>query len=236
MSTNMKELLEAGVHFGHQTQRWNPKMDNYIYGDKSGIHILDLRITYDAIAEAEDFVQKIVANSGKVLFVGTKPQAQNVIQEQAEAAGMPYVNHRWLGGMLTNFKTIIKRVIYLKELISLEDSGEINAYPKPERLRIRREIAKLTRSIGGIVNLNKIPEAIFIVDLMNESTALTEANKLNIPVIGLADSNVDPTGVDIVIPGNDDAIRSIEVVTSAIAEACAKGAGMESVKEEKENG
>ena len=236
MSTNMKELLEAGVHFGHQTQRWNPKMDNYIYGDKSGIHILDLRITYDAIAEAEDFVQKIVANSGKVLFVGTKPQAQNVIQEQAETAGMPYVNHRWLGGMLTNFKTIIKRVIYLKELISLEDSGEINAYPKPERLRIRREIAKLTRSIGGIVNLNKIPDAIFIVDLMNESTALTEANKLNIPVIGLADSNVDPTGVDIVIPGNDDAIRSIEVVTSAIAEACAKGAGMESVKEEKENG
>ena len=234
MSTNMKELLEAGVHFGHQTQRWNPKMDNYIYGDKSGIHILDLRITYDAIAKAEDFVQKIVANGGKVLFVGTKPQAQNVIQEQAESAGMPFVNNRWLGGMLTNFKTIIKRVIYLKELISLEDSGEINAYPKPERLRIRREVTKLTRSIGGIVNLSKIPDAIFIVDLMNESTALTEANKLGIPVIGLADSNVDPTGVDIVIPGNDDAIRSIEVVTSAIAEACAKGAGLEAVKAEKE--
>jgi len=234
MSTNMKELLEAGVHFGHQTQRWNPKMDNYIYGDKSGIHILDLRITYDAIAKAEDFVQKIVANGGKVLFVGTKPQAQNVIQVQAESAGMPFVNHRWLGGMLTNFKTIIKRVIYLKELISLEDSGEINAYPKPERLRIRREVTKLTRSIGGIVNLSKIPDAIFIVDLMNESTALTEANKLGIPVIGLADSNVDPTGVDIVIPGNDDAIRSIEVVTSAIAEACAKGAGLEAVKAEKE--
>lgn len=234
MSTNMKELLEAGVHFGHQTQRWNPKMDNYIYGDKSGIHILDLRITYDAIAKAEDFVQKIVANGGKVLFVGTKPQAQNVIQEQAESAEMPFVNHRWLGGMLTNFKTIIKRVIYLKELISLEDSGEINAYPKPERLRIRREVTKLTRSIGGIVNLSKIPDAIFIVDLMNESTALTEANKLGIPVIGLADSNVDPTGVDIVIPGNDDAIRSIEVVTSAIAEACAKGAGLEAVKAEKE--
>jgi small subunit ribosomal protein S2 len=231
----MKELLEAGVHFGHQTQRWNPKMDNYIYGDKSGIHILDLRITYEAIAQAEEFVQKIVANSGKVLFVGTKPQAQNVIQEQAESAGMPFVNHRWLGGMLTNFKTIIKRVIYLKELISLEDSGEINAYPKPERLRIRREIAKLTRSIGGIVNLSKIPDAIFIVDLMNESTALTEANKLGIPIIGLADSNVDPTGVDIVIPGNDDAIRSIEVVTAAIAEACAKGAGLEAVKAEKES-
>jgi small subunit ribosomal protein S2 len=210
-------------------------MDNFIYGDKSGIHILDLRITYEAIAQAEEFVQKIVANSGKVLFVGTKPQAQNVIQEQAESAGMPFVNHRWLGGMLTNFKTIIKRVIYLKELISLEDSGEINAYPKPERLRIRREIAKLTRSIGGIVNLSKIPDAIFIVDLMNESTALTEANKLGIPIIGLADSNVDPTGVDIVIPGNDDAIRSIEVVTAAIAEACAKGAGLEAVKAEKES-
>ena len=235
MSTNMKQLLEAGVHFGHQTQRWNPKMDNFIYGDKSGIHILDLRITYEAIAQAEEFVQKIVANSGKVLFVGTKPQAQNVIQEQAESAGMPFVNHRWLGGMLTNFKTIIKRVIYLKELISLEDSGEINAYPKPERLRIRREITKLTRSIGGIVNLSKIPDAIFIVDLMNESTALTEANKLGIPIIGLADSNVDPTGVDIVIPGNDDAIRSIEVVTAAIAEACAKGAGLEAVKAEKES-
>jgi small subunit ribosomal protein S2 len=210
-------------------------MDNFIYGDKSGIHILDLRITYEAIAQAEEFVQKIVANSGKVLFVGTKPQAQNVIQEQAESAGMPFVNHRWLGGMLTNFKTIIKRVIYLKELISLEDSGEINAYPKPERLRIRREITKLTRSIGGIVNLSKIPDAIFIVDLMNESTALTEANKLGIPIIGLADSNVDPTGVDIVIPGNDDAIRSIEVVTAAIAEACAKGAGLEAVKAEKES-
>jgi small subunit ribosomal protein S2 len=210
-------------------------MDNFIYGDKSGIHILDLRITYEAIAQAEEFVQKIVANGGKVLFVGTKPQAQNVIQEQAESAGMPFVNHRWLGGMLTNFKTIIKRVIYLKELISLEDSGEINAYPKPERLRIRREITKLTRSIGGIVNLSKIPDAIFIVDLMNESTALTEANKLGIPIIGLADSNVDPTGVDIVIPGNDDAIRSIEVVTAAIAEACAKGAGLEAVKAEKES-
>ena len=234
MSTNMKELLEAGVHFGHQTQRWNPKMDNFIYGEKSGIHILDLRITYDAIAKAEDFVQKIVANGGKVLFVGTKPQAQNVIQVQAEAAGMPFVNHRWLGGMLTNFKTIVKRVIYLKELISLEDTGEINAYPKPERLKIRKEITKLTRSIGGIINLNKIPEAIFIVDLMIESTALTEANKLGIPVIGLADSNVDPTGVDIVIPGNDDAIRSIEVVTSAISEACAKGVGLEVVKKEKD--
>ena len=223
MSATMKELLEAGVHFGHQTQRWNPKMDKYIYTDKSGIHILDLRITYSALEEAQQFVQRLVANSGKILFVGTKPQAQKVIEDQATRAQMPYVNQRWLGGMLTNFKTIIKRVIYLKELNSLETSGEINSYPKPERLRIKREIAKLTKSIGGIVELNKVPEAIFVVDLLNETTAVTEAKKLNIPVIGLADSNVDPENVDIVIPGNDDAIRSIEIIASVIADSCLKG-------------
>tara|TARA_B100001248_G_scaffold153851_1_gene115724 strand:+ start:608 stop:1306 length:699 start_codon:yes stop_codon:yes gene_type:complete len=231
----MKDLLEAGVHFGHQTQRWNPKMEKFIYGAKSGIHILDLRITYDAIEKAQEYVQKLVANSGKVLFVGTKPQAQQVIEEQAIRADMPYVNFRWLGGMLTNFKTIIKRVVYLKELKSLESSGEINAYTKSERLRIKREIDKLNKSIGGIVNLNKLPDAIFIVDLSNESTAITEAKKLGIPVIGLADSNVDPEGVEIVIPGNDDAIRSIELITSAIADSCLKGLGKRSEVENKEN-
>ena len=235
MSTTMKDLLEAGVHFGHQTQRWNPKMDKYIYGDKSGIHILDLRITYESLEKAQDFVQKLVANSGKVLFVGTKPQAQKVIEEQALRAQMPYVNHRWLGGMLTNFKTIIKRVVYLNELNALESSGEINAYPKPERLRIRREIDKLTKSIGGIANMNKLPEAIFIVDLLNETTALTEASKLDIPIIGLADSNVDPENVDFVIPGNDDAIRSIEVVATAISDACLKGLGKRKELEDGEN-
>ena len=235
MSATMKDLLEAGVHFGHQTQRWNPKMDKYIYGDKSGIHILDLRITYESLEKAQDFVQKLVANSGKVLFVGTKPQAQKVIEEQALRAQMPYVNHRWLGGMLTNFKTIIKRVVYLNELNALESSGEINAYPKPERLRIRREIDKLTKSIGGIANMNKLPEAIFIVDLLNETTALTEAGKLDIPIIGLADSNVDPENVDFVIPGNDDAIRSIEVVATTIADACLKGLGKRKEVEDGEN-
>ncbi len=235
MSATMKDLLEAGVHFGHQTQRWNPKMDKYIYGDKSGIHILDLRITYESLEKAQDFVQKLVANSGKVLFVGTKPQAQKVIEEQALRAQMPYVNHRWLGGMLTNFKTIIKRVVYLNELNALESSGEINAYPKPERLRIRREIDKLTKSIGGIANMNKLPEAIFIVDLLNETTALTEASKLDIPIIGLADSNVDPENVDFVIPGNDDAIRSIEVVATAISDACLKGLGKRKELEDGEN-
>ena len=147
MSTSMKDLLEAGVHFGHQTQRWNPKMDKYIYSAKSGIHILDLRITYEAIEKSQDYIQKLVANSGKVLFVGTKPQAQQVIEDQAIRADMPYVNFRWLGGMLTNFKTIIKRVTYLKELMALESSGEINAYTKSERLKIRREIEKLNKSI-----------------------------------------------------------------------------------------
>jgi small subunit ribosomal protein S2 len=231
----MKDLLEAGVHFGHQTQRWNPKMDKYIYDSKNGIHILDLRITYEAVEHAQQYVQKLVANSGKVLFVGTKPQAQQVIEEQASRAGMPYVNFRWLGGMLTNFKTIIKRVVYLKELISLEETGEINSYTKPERLRIRKEIEKLQKSLGGIVNLNKLPEALFVVDLGNESTAITEAQKLGIPVIGLADSNVNPEGVDIVIPGNDDAIRSIEIITSAIADACLKGSGKRSEVEYKED-
>ena len=235
MSTSMKDLLEAGVHFGHQTQRWNPKMSNYIYGAKSGIHILDLRITYEALEQAQDYVQKLVANSGKVLFVGTKPQAQGVIEEQAARAGMPYVNFRWLGGMLTNFKTIIKRVVYLKELMSLESSGEINAYTKSERLKIRREIEKLNKSIGGIVNLNKLPDALFVVDLANESTAITEAKKLGIPVIGLADSNVDPEGVEIVIPGNDDAIRSIELIASAIADSCLKGSGKREEVENKES-
>jgi len=235
MSTLMKDLLEAGVHFGHQTQRWNPKMDKYIYDSKNGIHILDLRITYEAVEHAQQYVQKLVANSGKVLFVGTKPQAQQVIEEQASRAGMPYVNFRWLGGMLTNFKTIIKRVVYLKELISLEETGEINSYTKPERLRIRKEIEKLQKSLGGIVNLNKLPEALFVVDLGNESTAITEAQKLGIPVIGLADSNVNPEGVDFVIPGNDDAIRSIEIITSAIADACLKGSGKRSEVENKED-
>ena len=233
MSVTMRQMLEAGVHFGHQTRYWNPKMESFIFGERNKIHIINLEKTLPLFEEASKFLKNLAANKGRILFVGTKRQAREIVKEEAERAGCPYVNHRWLGGMLTNFKTIIKRVIYLKELISLEDSGEINAYPKPERLRIRREIAKLTRSIGGIVNLNKLPDAIFIVDLMNESTALTEANKLNIPVIGIADSNVDPTGVDIVIPGNDDAIRSIEVVTAAIAGACAKGAGLQTEKAEK---
>ena len=225
MTVTLKALLEAGVHFGHQTQRWNPKMAPYIYTEKSGIHILDLRITYDSVEKAQEYVQKLVANGGKILFVGTKPQAQNVISEQAIRANMPYVNFRWLGGMLTNFKTIVKRVVYLNELNSIVESGEINTLPKSERLRVNREITKLNKTIGGIVNMSKLPDALFIVDLLNESTAVTEANKLGIPIIALADSNVDPGNSEFVIPGNDDAIRSIELVAKAISDSCLKGQG-----------
>jgi len=225
MAVNMRDLLEAGVHFGHQTQRWNPKMAPYIYGEKGGTHILDLRITHSSVIEADELVQSLVANGGKLLFVGTKPQAHNVIREQAERAEMPYVNFRWLGGMLTNFKTIVKRVVYLNELQGLVQSGEINTLPKPERLRINREINKLNKTIGGIANMAKLPDALFVIDLLNESTAVTEADKLGIPVIALADSNVDPRTTDIVIPGNDDAIRSIELITASIADACIKGQG-----------
>ena len=227
MTVTMKELLEAGVHFGHQTQRWNPKMSPYIYGAKSGIHILDLRITYETVSKAHEFVKKLVENGGTILFVGTKPQAQNVILEQAQRAKMPYVNYRWLGGMLTNFKTIVKRVVYLKELELLVETGEIETLPKPERLRITREITKLNKSIGGIADMTKLPDAIFIVDLLNEATAVTEASKLNIPIIALADTNVDPTTSDFVIPGNDDAIRSIELIAASISDACIKGQGGE---------
>ena len=231
----MRQLLEAGIHFGHHTRRWNPKMEEYIFGQRNNIHIIDLEKTVPLMYTALEVLYNVAKNGGSILFVGTKPQAQQVIEDQALRAGMPYVNFRWLGGMLTNFKTIIKRVVYLKELKSLESSGEINAYTKSERLRIKREIEKLTKSIGGIVNLNKLPDAIFVVDLANESTAITEAQKLGIPVIGLADSNVDPEGVEIVIPGNDDAIRSIELIASAIADACLKGSGKRSEVENKEN-
>ena len=206
---DIKQLLEAGVHLGHKTLRWNPKMKRYIFGEKNSIHIIDLTQTVEFLKNALVQVHKVISSGGKILIVSTKKQASEQVSDLAKETGQFFVNYRWLGGMLTNFKTIIKRVIYLNELNSLETSGEINAYPKPERLRIRREIEKLTKSIGGIVNLNKLPEAIFIVDLLNETTALTEAKKLDIPVIGLADSNVDPENVDFVIPGNDDAIRSI---------------------------
>ena len=219
----MKQLLEAGVHFGHQTRRWNPKMRPYIYGERNGIHIIDLRQTVTQIEDAITYVKDLVAGGGTILFVGTKKQAQTAIAEHAGRAGMPYVNYRWLGGMLTNFQTIQKRIFYMRELRNLEASGEINALPKKERLKLRRELAKLEQNLGGVVDLEKVPEAVFVVDVNTELTAVTESARLGLKTIALVDTNCDPDAIDLVIAGNDDAIRAADLIIGAIAEAAAEG-------------
>ena len=222
-AVSMKQLLEAGVHFGHQTRRWNPKMKPYIYGERNGIHIIDLRQTVEQIEKAAEFVKNLATDGGTVLFVGTKKQAQSPIAEQAKRSGNPYVTYRWLGGMLTNFTTIQKRIFYLKELRQMEDTDEINALPKKERLRLRRERDKLEMNLGGVAEMTRLPAALFIVDVNTETTAVAEAARLGIPVIALVDSNSDPDNVDFVIPGNDDAIRSADLIAGAIAEATIEG-------------
>ncbi len=222
-AVTMKQLLEAGVHFGHQTRRWNPKMRPFIYGERNGIHIIDLRQTVEQVADAANYVRDLVAGGGTVLFVGTKKQAQSAVAENATRSGMPYVNYRWLGGMLTNFQTIQKRIFYMRELRRLEASGEINALPKKERLKLRRELGKLEQNLGGVVDLQKTPDAVFIVDVNTEATAVTEASRLGLPVIALVDSNSDPDLVDYVIAGNDDAIRAADLISGAIADAAIEG-------------
>ncbi|MGH9167400.1 MAG: 30S ribosomal protein S2 [Acidimicrobiia bacterium] len=222
-SVTLKQLLEAGVHFGHQTGRWNPKMKPFIFGERNGIHIIDLRQTLEQIERIAEFVRDLVAGGGVVLFVGTKKQAQQAVAEAAERAQMPHVSFRWLGGMLTNFDTIHKRILYMKELGRMEQTGEMEALPKKERLRLRREREKLDRSLGGVRELDSLPEAVFIVDVKTEQIAVKEAHRLGIPVIALVDSNCDPDLVDFMIPGNDDAIRSAQLVAAAIAEACVEG-------------
>ena len=222
-TVTMKQLLEAGVHFGHQTRRWNPKMRPYIYGDRNGIHIIDLRQTVDQIADAATFVKDVTANGGTVMFVGTKKQAQSAIADNARRAGMPYVNYRWLGGMLTNFTTIQKRIFYMRELRRLEESGEINELPKKERLKLRRELAKLEQNLGGVADMQRVPDAVFIVDVNAEATAVKEATRLGIPVIALVDTNCDPDDIKFVIPGNDDAIRASDLIAGAIADAAIEG-------------
>jgi len=222
-AVTMKQLLEAGVHFGHQTRRWNPKMEPYIYGERNGIHIVDLRQTLEQVQRAYDFVRDTVAAGGTVLFVGTKKQASGAIQESAEQAQMPYVNFRWLGGMLTNYATIQKRIYYMKELEAMERSGEMNARPKKERLRLRRELEKLQKVLGGVRAMTSPPDILFTIDLNNEQIALREAARLRIPVVALVDTNCDPDLIDVVIPGNDDAIRSAHLIASAIAAACQEG-------------
>ncbi len=219
----MKQLLEAGVHFGHQTRRWNPKMLPYIYGERNGIHIIDLRQTVSQIADAVEFVKNLAADGGTVLFVGTKKQAQTAVADEATRAGQPYVNYRWLGGMLTNFATIQKRVFYMRELRRMEATGEINSLPKKERLKLRRELAKLEQNLGGVADLQRLPDAVFVVDVNTEATAIKEARRLDLPIIALIDSNSDPDGVQFVIPGNDDAIRAASLVAGAIADAVIEG-------------
>jgi small subunit ribosomal protein S2 len=219
----MRQLLEAGVHFGHQTRRWNPKMKRFIYGERNGIYIIDLQKTMTAIEGTYAFLRETVAKGGNVLFVGTKKQAQESVRTQAERVGMPYVNFRWLGGMLTNFSTIQKRISYMKELERMHESAEITGLTKKERLQLRRELEKLQQSLGGVRELNAVPQAVFIVDVNNEHTAVKEADRLDLTAIALVDTNCDPDPIDFVIAGNDDAIRSAAVVANAIAEACREG-------------
>ena len=225
-AVTIKQLLEAGVHFGHQTRRWNPKMRPYIFGERNGIHIIDLRQTLVQIELAGEYLRNLASNGGTVLFVGTKKQAQGPVAEAAQRAGMPYVNFRWLGGMLTNFTTIQKRIFYMKELERMESSGEVNALSKRERLSIRRELDKLQQTLGGVREMARVPEAIFIVDVNTEHTAVKEAKRLGITTLALVDSNCDPDHIDFVIAGNDDAIRAASTVAGALAEAAREGREM----------
>jgi small subunit ribosomal protein S2 len=219
----MKQLLEAGVHFGHQTRRWNPKMRRFIFGERNGIYIVDLHQTLRGIESAYKFVRDTSADGGYVLFVGTKKQAHEPIQREASRVNQPYVNFRWLGGMLTNFQTVHSRVAKLRELQRIVDSGEVDQMIKKEGLKVRRDLAKLERNLGGIKNLESLPSALFVIDTKKEHIAVTEAKRLHIPVVAIVDTNCDPDLVDYVIPGNDDAIRSAQLMSRVIADAVMEG-------------
>jgi small subunit ribosomal protein S2 len=218
-----RELLEAGIHFGHQTRRWNPKMGRYLFGERSGIYIIDLEKTLVGLDEAYAFVRDLARRGGVVLFVGTKKQAQEVIEQEAERVGMPHVTTRWLGGMLTNFQTVSRRLLRMRELREMERGGAFDFLPKKEVLRLRHEKDKLERNLGGMQMLERLPDAIFVIDTKKEHIAVTEARKLGLPVVAIVDTNCDPDEVDYVIPGNDDAIRSVALVTRVIADAIAEG-------------
>jgi small subunit ribosomal protein S2 len=221
----MKELLEAGLHFGHQTRRWNPRMRRFIFGEREGIHVIDLQQTQVLLERARDFAAQVSREGGTVLFVGTKKQASDSIKEWADRAGMPYVNQRWLGGLLTNFETISKRIDRLHDLTSLKENDQLDLLPTKERMSMEAELAKLEYNLGGVRDMKKLPQAVFIVDLKTEDIAVREVQRLGIPMIALVDSNVDPDPVDYPIPGNDDAIRSCDLVISTIGEAIANAAG-----------
>ena len=220
---SMKELLEAGVHFGHQTRRWNPKMKRYIFAERGGIYIIDLTQTIVLLEEAYEFVRNVAARGGTVLFVGTKKQAQDAVREQATRVAMPYVNHRWLGGLLTNWRTISERIEHLHELRRLKEEGQLDLLPPKERIHMENELAKLEATLGGVVTMRDQPDAVFIIDLRKEQLAVREARRLGIPIVGLVDTNADPDEADYVIPGNDDAIRSCSLIARVIADGIAAG-------------
>ncbi|MBQ7199797.1 MAG: 30S ribosomal protein S2 [Eubacterium sp.] len=216
---SMKQLLEAGVHFGHQTRRWNPKMAEYIYTERNGIHIIDLQKSVGKVDDAYNVIKDVVANGGKVLFVGTKKQAQDTIAQEAERCGMYYVNERWLGGMLTNFKTIKTRIRRLKDIERMSEDGTFDVLPKKEVIRLRKEWDKLERNLGGIKEMKELPSVIFVVDPKKEHICIEEAHILHIPLVGIVDTNCDPEELDYVIPGNDDAIRAVKLIVSTMADA-----------------
>src|SRR5690625_1904894 len=228
---SMKQLLEAGVHFGHQTRRWNPKMKKYIFTERNGIYIIDLQKTVKKVNEAYKFVRDLAANGGTVLFVGTKKQAQNSVYEEATRAGMFYVNQRWLGGTLTNFKTIRKSINRLKEIERMEEDGTFEVLPKKEVVGLLKEKDRLVKFLGGIKEMDKLPDAVFVIDPRKERIAIAEARKLNIPIIGIVDTNCDPDEIDHVIPANDDAIRAVKLLTSKMADAILEGKQGEEVDE-----
>jgi small subunit ribosomal protein S2 len=224
-SLTMKELLEAGVHFGHQTKRWNPKMQKYIFGERNGIYIIDLQKTLKKFREAYAYVRDLAADGGTLLFVGTKKQAQETVFEEAGRCNMFYVNHRWLGGTLTNFATIRKSIARLKKLDEMSETGEYERLPKKEVIGLERERTKLQSALVGIKNMDRLPSAVFIIDPKKEKIAVEEAQRLAIPIVAIVDTNCDPTGIDYPVPGNDDAIRAVRLITARVADAVLEGAG-----------
>ncbi|MFD2616863.1 30S ribosomal protein S2 [Terrilactibacillus laevilacticus] len=216
---SMKQLLESGVHFGHQTRRWNPKMKPYIFTERNGIYIIDLQKTVKKVEEAYQFVRNIAADGGKVLFVGTKKQAQESVKSEAERSGMYYINQRWLGGTLTNFETIRKRITRLKQIEKMAEDGTFDVLPKKEVVGLKKELARLEKFLGGIKDMESLPQALFVIDPRKERIAIAEARKLNIPIVAIVDTNCDPDEVDVIIPGNDDAIRAVKLLTGKIADA-----------------
>jgi small subunit ribosomal protein S2 len=228
----IKELLEAGVHFGHQTRRWNPKMRRFIFGERDGIYIIDLIQTEALLDNARRFASDVARRGGTILFVGTKKQARDAIESTAAAADMPYVNHRWLGGLLTNFQTISQRIKRLHDLERYESEGQLQLLPTRERMAAQADLEKLRANLGGVKNMQRVPDAVFVIDLKTEAIAVREAQRLRIPIIGLVDTNCDPDGIDYVIPGNDDAIRSCTAITGAIGDVVAEGHGIFRAEEE----